>query len=182
MRAFLALPLPETTLAALVAAQDLVPVGRPVPEDNLHLTIAFLGEVSDAVLAELDDLLSATPLPTAQVEFDGLGTFGDMERGLVCAQVLPDAGLSALHAKVAQVARMAGADLPRRRFRPHVTLSRANRQPTGPARDRLAAALGKRVEIPGFAATELVLFRSTLSSAGARHDPLAHYPLSPLAG
>jgi len=181
MRAFLALPIPEATLAALVAAQGLIPVGRSVPEDNLHLTIAFLGEVSDAVLAELDDLLAATPLPIAQVDFDGLGTFGDMERGLVFAQVLPDARLSALKAKVAQVVRMAGADLPRRRFRPHVTLSRANRQPTGPARDRLAAALGKPLDIPGFLATARVLFRSTLSSGGARHDPMANYPLSPLA-
>lgn len=181
MRAFIALPIPETTLAALLAAQERIPVGRPVPEDNLHLTIAFLGEVSDPALAELDNLLSATPLPAAPVEFDGLGTFGDMERGLVFAQVLPDARLSALHTKVAQIVRMAGVDLPRRRFRPHVTLSRANRQPKGPARDRLAAVLGQQVDIPGFAAAELVLFRSTLSSAGARHDPLARYPLSPLA-
>jgi hypothetical protein len=43
----------------------------------------------------------------------------------------------------------------------------------GPARDRLAAALGAPVDIPGFDATELVLFQSTLGPSGARHDPLA---------
>lgn len=181
MRAFLALPIPETTAAALVAAQELIPVGRPVPEDNLHLTLAFLGDVSDAVLADLHDVLSVTTLPTAQVSFGGLGTFGEIDRGLVFAEVLADKRLSALHAKVAQASRMAGADLPRRRFRPHVTLARTNRQPTGSARDRLAASLGARIDIPGFEATELVLFQSTLGSGGARHDPLASYPLSPLA-
>jgi 2'-5' RNA ligase len=181
MRAFLALPIPENTVAALIAVQGRVPVGRPVPEDNLHLTLAFLGDVGEAVLEALDDVLSATPLPTAHVAFGGLGTFGDMERGLVFAEVLADPGLTALQAKVAQVARMAGAELPRRRFRPHVTLARANRQPTGPARDRLAVALGTRLDIPGFEAGELVLYQSTLSPSGARHDPLAYYPLSPFA-
>jgi 2'-5' RNA ligase len=131
------------------------------------------------MLEALDDMLSATPLPAAHIGFGGLGTFGDMERGLVFAKVMAQPGLVALQAKVAQAARMAGTELPRRRFRPHVTLARANRQPTGPARDRLAAALGLRVDIPGFDASELVLFQSTLSSGGARHDPLAHYPLSP---
>jgi hypothetical protein len=36
-----------------------------------------------------------------------------MERGLVFAEVLADPGLTALQAKVAQVARMAGAELRR---------------------------------------------------------------------
>lgn len=181
MRAFLAIPIPEATVATLVALQARIPVGRPVPEDNLHLTLAFLGDVTDDTLAALDDLLSVTPLPSAPVSFCGLGTFGDMERGLVFADVRSDQRLMALQAKVAQTARMAGAELPRRRFRPHVTLTRSNRQPKGPARDRLAATLGAPVDIPGFEARDLVLFQSTLTSGGARHDRLAHYPLSPVA-
>jgi 2'-5' RNA ligase len=181
MRAFLALPIAEDTVAALLAVQARIPFGRHVPEDNLHLTLAFLGDVSDAVLEAIDDLLSATPLPAAPVRFAGLGTFGEMERGLVFAEVRADPALAALQSKVAHLARMAGAELPRRRFRPHVTLTRANRQPTGPARDRMAAALGLSVDIPGFDATELVLFQSTLGSGGARHDPLERYPLSPFA-
>lgn len=181
MRAFLALPIPEDTIAALIAAQARIPFGRHVPEENLHLTLAFLGAVTEAVLEEIDDLLSATPLPSAPVSFRGLGTFGEMERGLVFAVVQDDPRLAALQSKVSRVARMAGSDLPRRRFRPHVTLTRANRQPTGPTRDRLAAILGEQVDIPSFVATELVLFQSTLTSSGARHDPLARYPLSPIA-
>jgi 2'-5' RNA ligase len=181
MRAFLALPVPDATADALVAIQSHIPVGRPVPEENLHLTLAFLGDVNKAVLADLDEILSSTPLPSATIAFGGLGTFGEMERGLVFAEVRPDPRLAALQSKVARVARMAGADLPRRRFRPHVTLVQSNRQPVGPARDRLAAALGLPVDIPAFVATELVLNGSTLTPDGARHEALARYPLSPIS-
>jgi 2'-5' RNA ligase len=181
LRAFLALPVPEPALTALVAAQSELPTGRAVPEENLHLTMFFLGDLSEPALADLDEILSSTPLPHAELRFTGLGTFAEIERGLIFAAVEPSPDLVALQAKVARAVRMAGLDLPRRRFRPHVTLTRANRQPKGPARDRMAAVLGRPIDIPDVTATELILFRSTLSPHGARHDALARYPLSPLA-
>jgi 2'-5' RNA ligase len=181
MRAFLSLPVPEPALTALVAVQSGLPTGRAVPEENLHLTLVFLGDVSEPTLAELDDLLSSTPLPQAEVRFTALGTFAEIERGLIFAAVEPAPGLVTLQAKLAHAARAAGVDLPRRRFRPHVTLMRANRQPKGPARNRMAAALGTPIDIPAFMATEAVLYRSTLGPGGARHDALAHYPLSPVS-
>jgi 2'-5' RNA ligase len=180
MRAFLALPIPENTVAALIAVQGRVPVGRPVPEDNLHLTLAFLGDVGEAVLEALDDVLSATPLPTAHVAFGGLGTFGDMERGLVFAEVLADPGLTALQAKVAQVARMAGAELPRRRFRPHVTL--VARQPAAHgACARPAGGRPRPRSTSRLRGGRIGPLSVDADPDGARHDPLAHYPLSPIA-
>ncbi|MFW5642021.1 MAG: RNA 2',3'-cyclic phosphodiesterase [Roseicyclus sp.] len=181
MRAFLALPVPEPALTALVVVQAGLPIGRAVPEENLHLTLVFLGEVSETALADLGEILSTTPLPQAELPFAGLGTFAEIERGLIFAAVEPAPALVALQAKAARAARAAGLDLPRRRFRPHVTLTRANRQPKGPARDRMAAALGTQVDIPAVTATEVVLYRSILAPGGARHDALAHYPLSPFS-
>ncbi|MCU4655085.1 RNA 2',3'-cyclic phosphodiesterase [Roseibacterium sp. SDUM158016] len=177
MRAFLALTVPEDTADAMARVQSRLPTGRAVPEENLHLTLAFLGDVPETVLTALDEELSAIRLPPARVDFLGLGTFAEMERGLIFAEVRPDPDLAALQSKVERIARLAGADLPRRRFRPHVTLMRANRQPKGEARDRMALALGMPVEIPGFVARDLVLYASTLGPAGARHDELARYPV-----
>ena len=157
--------------------QGQLPYGRPVPEENLHLTLAYLGETPETVLEVLHDLLQATRLPAPHITFGGLGTFAEMERGLVFADVRATPDLTALHAKVAQIARQAGADLPRRRFRPHVTLMRANRQPKGPARDRLATALGLPCDVPGFTAHRMCLFQSTLTPQGAVHEVMADYPL-----
>lgn len=120
----------------------------------------------------------AARLRPAEIAFEGLGTFAEMERGLTFAEVTASGTLTALQAKVAQVARQAGADLPRRRFRPHVTLTRANKQPRGATRDRLAAAMGMPLAVPGFTAREMCLYQSTLTPAGARHEVLARYPLA----
>ncbi|MBF9044422.1 RNA 2',3'-cyclic phosphodiesterase [Rhodobacterales bacterium HKCCE4037] len=177
MRAFVALPIEEEAIAALIAAQGVLPFGRPVPEENLHLTLAYLGEVSERVLETLHDLLSSARLPAPEIIFGQLGTFAEMERGLVFAEVKQNDTLSALQGKVAQAARQAGADLPRRRFRPHVTLMRANRQPRGPERDRLARALGEPCNVPGFTARRMSLYQSTLTPHGAVHEVMADYSL-----
>ncbi|WP_341863487.1 RNA 2',3'-cyclic phosphodiesterase [Gymnodinialimonas sp. 57CJ19] len=173
----MALPLADPAIDALVRLQSSLPTGNPVPEDNLHLTLAYLGDAPEPVLEALHDLLSGAALPAPEIAFGGLGTFAEMERGLTFAAVTPSEPLIALQTKVAQLARMAGADLPRRRFRPHVTLTRASKQPKGPARDRLAAAMGLEIEVPGFTATALNLYQSHLGPSGARRDVLASYPL-----
>jgi 2'-5' RNA ligase len=177
MRAFIALPVSDDIAAALVRLQEALPVGRAVPEENLHLTLAFLGDVTHAQLDEIDIGLSGLRWPEVEVAFEGLDSFTESARGLVFAAVRRSEALAGLQSKVAGIARAAGVDLPRRRFRPHVTLMRANRQPKGPARDRLALELGARGDIPGFVADEVVLYCSTLTPSGALHEPLERYPL-----
>ena len=177
MRAFLALPIPEATAAALVRLQPLIPVGRPVPEENLHLTLAFLGDAPEAALEDLHGMLQALRAAPVEICFTALDSFTEMDRGLVFAAVERTAALQALHDRVAGLCRVAGLELPRQRFRPHVTLMRANRRPDGPARDRLAALLGPRPDVPGFTARALTLYQSTLTPRGALHEPLASYPL-----
>jgi 2'-5' RNA ligase len=59
MRAFLALPLPDHATALLERLQQEIPVGRLVPPENLHLTLVFLGERSEAALEELHFALEA---------------------------------------------------------------------------------------------------------------------------
>jgi len=178
MRSFIALPIPEPSLDALTRVQSTIPVGKPVPEDNLHLTLAFLGDVDEATLADLHlDLMAIRSAPL-DIRFTGLDSFTEMERGLVFAAVEKTAALDTLQAATARAVRRLGIDLPRRRFRPHVTLTRANRRPDGLARDRLAAALAApRDALPGFTADRLCLYSSDLGPRGARHDILAEYPL-----
>ncbi len=169
MRAFLALPVPDDTAAALVRLQSELPSGRPVPEENLHLTLAFLGEVGDDLLDELHLGLASAALGAAPVRFSGLTGFPSRDGNLLVADVAPDPALVRLHGRVTRIIRAAGIALSRRRFRPHVTLMRG-------ARRGLATDLPG---IPPYIAGALILYRSTLGSGHARHDAIARYPLVP---
>ena len=63
MRAFLALDIPDDVAAALIRLQSGIPFGRPVPEENLHLTLAFFEDAPDHGLEALHEMLSALRMP-----------------------------------------------------------------------------------------------------------------------
>ncbi|RME13755.1 MAG: RNA 2',3'-cyclic phosphodiesterase [Alphaproteobacteria bacterium] len=180
MRAFVALDPPEAAREALSRLQAGLGVGRPVPEENLHLTLAFLGEISEAearALAEgLEALARSAPAP--EVELRGLDLFGG-RRPSVLFVGAGGAGLAPLQGRVARAARMAGIDLARRRFRPHVTIARFPRDLGPTAQNRLAEflALEGRFALPPAPWGELTLYRSHLREAGAIHEPLAQFDL-----
>jgi RNA 2',3'-cyclic 3'-phosphodiesterase len=178
MRAFLALDIPDDTATALVRVQSGLPFGRPVPTENLHLTLAFFEDAPEAALEDLHDLMTALRAAPVAIRFTGIDSFTEGTHGLIFAAVERSDALQALHDRIASLCRSAGLDLPRRRFRPHVTLTRASRRPEGAARDRLAASLGARSDLPGFTARAVTLYRSTLGPRGALHAALAAYPLS----
>jgi 2'-5' RNA ligase len=76
MRLFVALCLPTEALHALETLQDRLPVGRPVPADNLHLTLAFLGEVDDTAAEALHDALSNPRAAPVVLALGGAEVFG----------------------------------------------------------------------------------------------------------
>jgi RNA 2',3'-cyclic 3'-phosphodiesterase len=180
MRAFLALDLPDGLRAALSAVQDRLPIekagGRVVDEDQMHLTLAFLDDQPEPVLADLHADLDGMRLPTVVLSPAGLGTFGAGRVTSVWAGMAPDPALAALQAKVAQAARRAGIALPRRRFVPHVTLARFGaRGAAAPLAATVAQLSGWSA--PAVAVDRLALMRSHLGKGGSVYEVLADYPL-----
>lgn len=182
MRAFLALDLPEEMRAAVVALQDHLRVGRKPPEENLHLTLAFLDDQPEAVLAELHEALQAEALPEISLDLRGLELFGGARPRVLYLKGEGGAALGALHRLVRRVAQDVGIDLPRERFRPHVTLARFRRD----MGEGDAAKLGQfmaahgDVAVPGAQVARMGLYASTLTPEGAVHEMLAAYPLGGL--
>ncbi|MGR3542187.1 MAG: RNA 2',3'-cyclic phosphodiesterase [Hasllibacter sp.] len=178
MRAFVGLPVPDPLRAALVAAQARLPLPRPVPEDDLHLTLAFLDDRPERQLEAFAEALGARRLEGCVLDPVGIAPFGTPPR-LIAAEFRRDPPLEALERQCRSAAREAGIDLPRRRFRPHVTLARMRRSdPT--CAPRLAAALAAPAALPAVAAERVVLWSSTLRPDGPRYDALADWPLPPL--
>ncbi|MFC3613913.1 RNA 2',3'-cyclic phosphodiesterase [Lutimaribacter marinistellae] len=185
MRCFLAIPLTDPLRDALARLQAELPVGRLVPEENLHLTLAFLDERDDPALAALDEELSALSAPSFDLIPRGLGVFGGNRPRSLHAVILPSSPLADLHARIQGAIRRAGIDLRRERYVPHITLARFGTGARGASLDALqhflAAHLG--FEGPPFPVTEFHLYQSVLRPDGALHEELARYPLiSPADG
>jgi 2'-5' RNA ligase len=175
VRTFVALALPEDVADALDAASEGLRAGNPVPVENLHLTLAFLGDLRTPDLAEIDDALSRIRAAPAPVAFTEWGAFGGDAPRSVHARVAPDPALRHLQAKVEQAARIAGLDLPRRRFAPHVTVARLRGDRADGAEVARFLARAPLPALPGFTAEEVVLYRSTLTREGPVYDELESY-------
>ena len=177
-RAFVAIPMPEDTAARLAGLARGCPVGRRMPEDNLHLTLVFLGEVSDDGLEELHDALSAVRSGPVDLRFEGLGVFGEDRPRALWAAVAADPALVALQRQVERAARRAGLSPEARRFVPHVTLVRmkGRREDAGPLANFLGERAGRTA--PPLTAVAFSLMSSRLRPDGAVYEELARYPLT----
>lgn len=169
MRAFIALELPEAfadEVAELARTLGTLCAGRFVADENHHITLAFLGEVGEAetrsAMAALDAacagagpvLLSAT----------GLGAFGRVRDATLWLGIEKNPQLMDLAARVREELSARGLAYDEKDFLPHVTLARRVRMPRG--------ALGELAFPLPDEAARVTLFRSILSSEGARYKPL----------
>jgi 2'-5' RNA ligase len=132
-----------------------------VPQENLHITLRFLG---DADIDEVSDRLDQVLLPTATAvlgpAFDLLG-----ERSLIT----PVAGVDQLAAVVQQAVRGLGTERERTRFRGHITVARLARHA------RPSRSAGRPFEA-SFDVDEVALVASTLCDTGAVYETVATWP------
>lgn len=121
MRLFAALQLSEDMKSALAdTAAELAKLGkgRFTRTENLHLTLAFIGETpaSDAAVEALGGLDAAC----FEMTLSGAGHF----ENLLWAGIAPNPALESLAAKTFSLLREAGFALEEREFIPHITLVR----------------------------------------------------------
>ena len=130
MRLFIAILLSQKMKTALIEAQNAMYDrglrGNFSPEENLHLTLAFLGEYPEpeAVLDALDSV-SFRPFP---ISLEGIGCFGD----IWWAGLRESAALNAVARRVRRALAEKNIAFDRKRFSPHITLVRkASREAAG---------------------------------------------------
>ena len=153
---------------------------RPVPGENFHATIKFLGATTEA---ELPALTAALEDIASMVRFDevvlaGYGAFPSLERPRAVFAAI-DRGRELMidlaeKIEAAAVAlRFPAENKPRV---PHVTLARVDHaQPQGPLTDWLARA--PRERLGRIDSRTLVLFESVRGPDGSRYSPLAEFRL-----
>ena len=179
MRSFVAIPVPEPMAGRLEDLTASLDIGTAVPAENMHLTLAFLGDQTQATLGDLDDLLAEPDAAPFSLTLDGLGTFGDARPRVLFAAVSPEPALSQLRRRVRRAAADAGIELSHERFVPHITLARFGRGLEGEDVSRLHGFVARRMgHVQGtIDVAEFGLFESRLTRTGSVYEELASYAL-----
>ena len=171
-RLFFAIPIPSTLQQAIIAWRAATfsdSVGRPVPAANLHLTLAFLGDVSTQKQHVLTRLAERIAQPAFSLTLDDAGHWL-RSRVIRLGTRRPEKGLLSLAGMLRAQAARNGCYQSPQPFHPHVTLWRdaAQHVPLPP---------------PGFqwqfSVTEYVLYESRFQQGRTRYIPLIRFPLNP---
>ena len=181
-RLFIAVPIDESVKSNLERvgwAANVRGVSWVAPE-NMHLTLAFLGEVEERRVAAAEDAIYAAtedmegPLV---LQAQGLGAFPDERNARVMWAGLDGdvPRLKGLQARLVEELRAAGFEVDAKRFRPHITLARFRFPQPVPER------VSRLQEYGAWRVTELQHIESHLRPSGARYVVRADVPLFDVA-
>jgi len=130
MRLFFGLkPDPQTALDIIDwRERSLPPMARPVPVDNLHVTLAFLGTVQDRYLEELFDLADQVRLGPIDLRINQLGFWSKPKILWIGSDEIPQS-VSQLAKMLGNVRRRMGFRADKKEFLPHITIARRCERP-----------------------------------------------------
>jgi 2'-5' RNA ligase len=193
-RTFIALELDESLqrfLSDIIrrATQEL-PDLRWVDPAGIHLTLAFLGELTDERLTAAIDATQAAAQQAVPFEYrlKGLGVFGPSLQPRVIWMGVEDqpsgqvqgSPLQRLHRVLTKELEQQGFEVEKRPFSPHLTLARV-KQPLSPyeqqSLQRLLHSKQAGASSPLYRVDHMNVMKSELSRAGAKYTCLREFGL-----
>jgi len=177
LRLFTALPIPFDVAETLGRRQAGRPGARWRSAEQLHITLAFYGEVEERRADDLAAELARIPPGTFEIELRGVGAFGDAHRShTLWAGVEPCERLTVLAGRCKAAAERAGVRMEPRLYRPHLTLAYLKTQ-TNP--DRIGAWITGHnlLHSPPIRVDRFGLYSSLLSDGGSHYELEREYPL-----
>ena len=187
MRLFIAIDLNESAREAIRTEQARLKkalAGRSslkwVRDEQMHLTLVFLGEVADDLAQRIVDSINQ---PIDQVAFEasfgGVGMFPPHGPPRVLWIGMRDGAQQtiAVQRELAARVRRLGVELEDRPFHPHLTLARW-RDSRASDRSRAADAAKATRAVARVHVDHATLYQSRLSPSGSTYTPLARATLS----
>lgn len=137
MRLFIAINLNDEMKDALLDIQDTMRTygvrGRETPAENMHLTLAFIGDYDDP--DHVKSVIDGIEIRPFDITLSGIGAFGD----LWWAGIEESAPLQAVVRRLRRALAEEGIPFDRKKFSPHITLiRRAEGRLSGESKDALS--------------------------------------------
>ena len=175
-RLFVALDLPDFVKTELAALCTGLPEVRWTPPEQLHLTLALIGEVDGSTFLDIREALAEIEAPVFSLTLSGLGFFPP--RGaprVLWAGVTDNPALKQVQKKLVSCLHRSGVTLEKRKFSPHITLARLNGASAKLERWLAARSL---LRLGPFPVENFALYSSILGRQGATHILEAEYSLA----
>ena len=174
-RLFVAIRPPEDVRDLLIDAMDDSPALRWVGDEQLHLTLRFIGEVERPVANDIAAALDRVRSSNFQIRISRAGKFEKRSGGALWAGVEPKTPVVGLAAKVERALQQVGLEPEHRAFSPHITLARWNRRNS----EAVEAFLRRNSDLHSdpFDVDRFVLFESKLSRHGPHYEEIAAFAL-----
>jgi len=173
-RLFVAVRPPDEVRDALIDTIEGLDGARWQADEQLHLTLRFIGEVDTPVANDLAAAFAGIVAPPFDLSLEGVSYFE--RKGMptsIWARVPLVPELTRLQRKVERACQSVGLPPESRRFMPHITIARLPRT-AGWIAPWLARHAGLRTTWP---VEEFILFESHLLASGAHYEAVAHFPL-----
>ncbi|OQB23765.1 MAG: 2'-5'-RNA ligase [Firmicutes bacterium ADurb.Bin182] len=171
MRLFIAIELPKTVRSELGNIRDNVRSksfgGRFVPEENMHVTLHFIGESSDLASAAEAMRRSVSGIRPFTLSIGEYGFFQTGEGKTYFVTVEGDIKeLNSLYESLQSALGDCGFKRAHRKYKPHITLGRAVKL------DNLSLEKPARSPNTSFTVSSIVLFESTQRNGQMCYTPL----------
>ncbi len=176
LRLFVALELPVAVRDALLASMGAfggsVIGARWQSDEQLHLTLRFIGEVDRHQAADIDAALGTVNFQPFDLALGEPGSFERRGRAdCLWVGVRPRDAVAALAQRVDAALARVGIAPETRAFVPHITLARLGRDAGS-----IAGFLARPIPQLAFSVSGFALWDSRLGHGGADYDVIARYP------
>lgn len=180
LRLFIALDLPSAFQTGLHDMACEIKGARPVPREQMHLTLKFIGDVEKQAIISLKEALTTIRIPEFHLKLLGVGYFP--LRGtprIVWAGISPRRDLIMLQSGIEQTLGNLGYTKEERPFSPHITIARLKTFQNDSLKSFLARH--KDFQTEPCQIVSFKLYSSRLTESGAIHSLEAAFPLEKCA-
>lgn len=177
MRLFIAVPLPKEVKNVLIDLQEPIDGVRWQREQQMHLTLKFIGEANTQLTKSLQKRLSEIEYSTFTIRLKGLGYFPERSHPKVLwVGLRENLSLKELQQKVEEKCHEVGIAPESRPYKPHITLCRVQ----GASKRTINAFFNKhkKFEVEDIWVDQFVLYESKLHPDGARHRRVQTFSLN----